>query len=82
MGASADAEVVTELPIIAIVSTFKSRARVGRDFVLLVARGGEQIFAAILNVGEQVFFREYRRLCVEHGVWFKGELVPGYVGRT
>ena len=81
MGTGTDAEEVAEGPVVQVVPRLSARLGIGGGLVLAIAVLAEQCLAGLLNVPEDVVFRQLRWLAPEQGVRFRGQLVPGQVRR-
>ncbi len=75
MGASADADVIAELPVIEVVATAVPRRGVSGHFVALQPGGLRQIGHGVLHVGGQVVVWQFGGLAGEQGVGFERELI-------
>ena len=81
VGASADAEVVAELPVVQVVAAAPTRLGKGGNLVARKAMPGQQGKTGFFGVGHFVAVGLHRRVAVKGRVRLDGQLVPAQMGR-
>jgi len=77
VSAGADADVIPEFPVIAIVTARSAGPGVGRYLVLGITLGTQQRRTRFANGVDHRLGRQYRAAAIELGIGFDGELIPG-----
>src|SRR6056297_794079 len=75
VGTGTDADIVTELPVVDIVSAVATRSGISRGFILLVTGLGKPVLVGQLPVEYGIFCRQSGRLGVEQSVGLDRKLI-------
>jgi len=79
--ARADSHIVAERPIIHVVPAARAGPGVGGDFVLHVARAGQQVLPGALDSPGRLLVGQLRRPRMKHRPRLESELIIGNVRR-
>ena len=79
MRAGTDAQVIPVQPVIDVVPAATTLKGEGRDLITPIAVACQHLHTGLVNVIDQLVLRQLRRLAMEQGIGFQGELIVGEV---
>ncbi|MNC34095.1 hypothetical protein D3C75_825120 [compost metagenome] len=82
MCATANAKVIAKAPVVQVVLALITRFRVGRGFILLVARSSQKFVALLEDIPKRVVVRQFWRAGAEQSIRLNRQLIPREMRRV